>query len=152
MPKVLQFAPITITDHAPVADKSGMVAKIRHLAPYGAALALMAGIAWYATRRRGRKSRKNPLSSDPEKAYKQFHWGKKASKTKAVAVSPAPAGRLVELGTLEAVTYSADKNDGLVDYFHEFGRKKPVLALDPKTNRLHIVGGGYVVEDRGIVG
>lgn len=86
--------------------------------------------------------------------YRGFHWGRGPRKAVRVATSPRP-GELVELGKLEAVTYSTTKGDeGFEHYEHAFGEdggKKPVLAMDPDTDRLHVVGGSYRVEDRGIV-
>jgi hypothetical protein len=86
--------------------------------------------------------------------YTGFHWGRPPRKH--VAVTPPPRPReLVELGRLEAVTYSTTKGkEGLQHYEHEFGEeggRKPVLAVDPHTDRLHVIGGDYAVEDRGIV-
>lgn len=86
--------------------------------------------------------------------YEGFHWGRPPKKT--VRVRPAPRPReLVELGRLEAVTYSTKKGkEGLQHYEHAFGEEggeKPFLAMDPDNDRLHVVGGSYKVEDRGIV-
>jgi hypothetical protein len=71
-----------------------------------------------------------------------------------VRVSDIPA-KLVQLGTLEAVTYSTRKGgERLADYIHRFGEeggKKPTLAADPSSRKLHIVGGSYKIEPRGIV-
>lgn len=67
-------------------------------------------------------------------------------------VSPSPL-ELAELGTLEAVVYSTTKGDTRGAWEHHFGEKggrKPILAVDPRADRLHIVGGDYRVEDRGI--
>jgi hypothetical protein len=89
------------------------------------------------------------------RAYEGFHWGRKARKLVKVRVAREPR-ELVKLGTLEAVTYSTTKGGhGFAHYEHEFGeggRRKPTLAMDPRGRRLHVVGGGYSVEDRGIVG
>lgn len=86
--------------------------------------------------------------------YEGFHWGRRPKKTVRVKPSPSPR-ELVELGKLEAVTYSTTKGrEGFQHYEHEFGEeggRKPVLALDPSTDRLHVIGGDYAVEDRGIV-
>lgn len=96
----------------------------------------------------------NPASEKALERYEGFHWGIPAKKAVAARVSPEPA-ELVELGRLEAVTYSTKKGaEGLQHYEHMFGEeggKRPRLAVDPDTNRLHIVGGSYTVEDRGIV-
>jgi hypothetical protein len=88
------------------------------------------------------------------RAYRGFHWGRKPRRI--VRVKPARRPReLVKLGSLEAVTYGTTKgSEGYAHYEHEFGEeggKKPALAMDPKNKRLHIVGGDYDVEDRGIV-
>jgi hypothetical protein len=94
------------------------------------------------------------ISTRALERYKGFHWGIPAKRAIKVKTSPVPA-ELVELGRLEAVTYSTKKgNEGLQHWEHAFGEdggKKPALAFDPQTNRLHIVGGSYKVEDRGIV-
>lgn len=86
--------------------------------------------------------------------YEGFHWGRKARRQLKVHLSPRPR-QLVELGKLEAVTYSTKKGrEGLQHWEHAFGEEggtKPRLAMDPDTDRLHIVGGGYRVEDKGIV-
>lgn len=93
-------------------------------------------------------------STDARARYTGFHWGRRPSRAIRVKTSPRPR-ELVEIGKLEAVTYSTMKGDeGLQHYEHMFadkGGRKPRLAFDPKTDRLHIVGGGYKVEDRGIV-
>lgn len=86
--------------------------------------------------------------------YEGFHWGRAPKRELLVKTSPRPR-ELVQLGRLEAVTYSTTKGDeGLQHYEHAFGEeggKRPHLALDPENDRLHIVGGDYKVEDRGIV-
>ena len=100
-----------------------------------------------------RRDRKNPLPEDPEEAYTAFHWGNPPDAVAEVDVSPMPRD-LVELGELQSVTYATRKGNEVADYFHDFGRRgknKPTLAYDPKGRGLHIVGGAYTVEDRGIV-
>lgn len=99
----------------------------------------------------------NPTDEDTEEAidfYEGFHWGRRPKRIKRARVSPLPR-HLVRLGLLEAVTYSAKKGrEKLADYVHHFGEeggRKPVLAADPRTRRLHIVGGDYDVKDVGIV-
>jgi len=74
-------------------------------------------------------------------------------KTLRARLSPRPRA-LVKLGRLEALTYRTAKDGEIADWEHDFGEeggKKPVLAMDAETRRLHIVGGDYDVEDRGIV-
>ncbi len=100
----------------------------------------------------------NPASSGASshavEAWEGFHWGRRARKVKRVRVPERPR-ELVELGRLEAVTYSTTKGgEGLQHWEHAFGEeggRKPVLAMDPDNERLHVVGGSYRVEDRGIV-
>lgn len=83
-----------------------------------------------------------------------LHWGIPARKATRVRV-PHVGGALAQLGTLEAVEYSTNKKgDGQSTYRHEFGEdggRKPKLAVDPTSRDLHIVGGSYLVERRGIV-
>lgn len=119
----------------------------------GALGATMLGIALFA---RGssepapRRRAKNPAGTGA-KFYREFHWGRKPTSAKRVNV-PAPK-TLVELGRVESITYSSLKGtEPITDYVHEFERPRPKLACDPKTKRLHFLGGGYTVEDRGIVG
>jgi hypothetical protein len=85
----------------------------------------------------------------------RFHWGHPArGKPRRVHVDGAPRV-LVKLGSLQAVTYGTNKRgDGYSHYEHHFGEeggKKPALCMDVDTGRLHIVGGDYTVEERGIV-
>lgn len=88
------------------------------------------------------------------RAYEGFQWGRKARKVRKVTVPPRPR-TLAKLGTAEAIVYSTTKGrTGFAHYEHAFGEeggKKPILAVDPDTDRLHLVGGDYRVEDRGIV-
>jgi len=110
---------------------------------------------------RGRRSRRRrPVRVNAEDASRvarakdfreDFHWGIRAKGLKKTNVSRVPRA-LVKLGKLEAVTYSTNKKgDGFSHYEHDFGpTKKPTLAMDIDNKRLHIVGGGYTVTDRGI--
>lgn len=52
------------------------------------------------------------------------------------------------LGDLVEVVYK--RPDGF-EYKHSFKRPFSKLCYSPKTRRLYIVGGGYVVQARGIV-
>ncbi len=88
-----------------------------------------------------------------KRAFEGFHWGRKPRRIINAKPSPRPRA-LVELGRLEAVTYSTTKGGERAHWEHEFGEeggRKPILAMDPDTQRLHVVGGDYTVEDRGIV-
>lgn len=102
-----------------------------------------------------RSARLNPRQRDrverAKKFREEFHWGIPAKKILRRKVSPPPKV-LVGLGALEAVTYRTNKKgDGPSSYIHDFEAPRPVLAMDVDNRRLHIVGGGYDVEDRGIV-
>lgn len=87
------------------------------------------------------------------RAFQGFHWGRPSRRVIRAKPSPRPAA-LVRLGRLEAITYSTKKGGDFAHWEHEFGEEggqKPSLAMDPENGRLHIVGGDYTVEDRGIV-
>jgi hypothetical protein len=96
----------------------------------------------------------SPEHSRARDAYQAFHWGLPASRMRRVR-TPARPRALSELGKLESVTYATHKRgDGPSSYEHHFGEeggRQPSLAVDPDTGDLHIVGGDYAVEDRGIV-
>ncbi len=97
----------------------------------------------------------NPGASERAvRAYEGFHWGRPARRLVRVRPSATPS-ELVQLGRLEAVTYSTKKGaEPAAHYEHAFGEeggRKPVLAMDSRNRRLHIVGGSYRVENRGIV-
>jgi len=120
----------------------------------------------------GRQRRKNPDDEDddgdgdedddgvdrnPRRAFdffREFYWGREPGRVRRTKVSPLPR-ELVQLGTLEAITYSAKKGgEKLADYIHHFGEeghRKPKLAADPRNKKLHIIGGDYGVEAAGIV-
>jgi len=86
--------------------------------------------------------------------FEDLHWGIAPSKVKRVR-KPHAGPALAELGRLEAIEYATTKKgDGPSVYRHKFGEeggRKPRLAVDPETRDLHIVGGDYNVEPRGIV-
>lgn len=93
------------------------------------------------------------LLDKAEEMFAGFHWGDRSRKRLKVRPAPRPRA-LVKLGKLEAVAYSTHKGGERATWEHEFGEeggRKPTLAMDPETRRLHIVGGDYEVEDRGIV-
>jgi hypothetical protein len=87
-------------------------------------------------------------------AYEALHWGIPARRMRAVSPARRPRA-LAELGRLVSVTYATNKaGDGPSYYEHQFGEeggRRPSLAVDVDTQDLHIVGGDYTVEDRGIV-
>lgn len=86
--------------------------------------------------------------------YEDLHWGIPSRRRRMVR-PPHVGAALTDLGQLEAVEYSTNKKgDGPSNYRHEFGEeggRRPRLAVDPESRDLHIVGGSYRVERRGIV-
>jgi len=107
--------------------------------------------------RNGRRRRAaNPADVDKAaREWEAFHWGRKPTAAKRMRVPDRP-DTLVKLGSLESVVYKTRKGDEPVTHYHhdfgEGGGKKPILAMDPRTRRLHVVGGTYSVGWRGIVG
>jgi hypothetical protein len=101
---------------------------------------------------------RDSMSSALERARsfsKKFHWGlEPAPKAKRARVPHAPRA-LTTLGRLKTVVYATEKaGDGWSEYEHDFGEdggRVPELAVDVDTGKLHIVGGSYRVEERGIV-
>jgi hypothetical protein len=95
-----------------------------------------------------------PAAKRAADLFSDLHWGikpKRLARVRAPSAGPA----LAELGRLESVEYSTEKQgDGPSIYHHEFGEeggRKPHLAVDPATRDLHIVGGSYTVETGGII-
>jgi len=92
---------------------------------------------------------------DRARAFRErFHWGRPARGVRRAKVAPLPRA-LAKLGSLQAIVYATNKaGDGYSHYEHQFGEeggKRPDLAVDVESGRLHIVGGSYRVEERGIV-
>ncbi len=94
--------------------------------------------------------------AEARRQWEEFHWGRQSRGAPKRANVPIAPEVLVKLGSLEAVTYRTTKGrEPVTHYTHEFGEtggKKPTLAMDPETKRLHIIGGGYTVTRRGIEG
>lgn len=85
--------------------------------------------------------------------YRDFHWGDEPEGF-VTAEFPKPPRVATKLGTLHAVTYETTKDGETALWEHEFGEEggdKPDLVVDPDNQQLHIVGGDYTVEPRGIV-
>jgi len=112
-------------------------------------------------RRRGGRYAKNPgrpvRSFDPDvqkaiKFRKDFHWGYGAKAVSTRSLSPTPR-TLVQLGKLQAVTYNTKKKGERANFFvHDFEGSQPILAMDIRNKKLHIIGGSYTVTDDGITG
>lgn len=96
---------------------------------------------------------------DPSELKKALDFYRKYSGLepgKGVVVDvPSPPKISVIVGELISVTYAAKKSDtgGRKQHFvHKFGRTKPLLLTDKKGRYLFIAGGGFEVNERGIVG
>jgi hypothetical protein len=87
--------------------------------------------------------------------YKEAHWGKKPKGAKTLDAPDPKQGPLAALGELVEVTYGTIKtgDTSTTNYTHTFTLKegRPTLAYNRK-GRLLILGGGYTMEKRGIVG
>jgi hypothetical protein len=96
-----------------------------------------------------------PAVAPARKLYRDLHWGISAGKRTKHVRAPHVGPALAELGRLESIEYSTEKQgDGPSTYVHKFGEeggRRPHLAVDPKTRDLVILGGDYTVEPRGIV-
>jgi hypothetical protein len=89
-----------------------------------------------------------------ERAYREFHWGDDPDATiDATIPAIAPGDVLPVLGELVRVDYLAKKRGELATWWHPFQTPRPLLASTCDSRpRLVIVGGGYKIEPRGIVG
>jgi hypothetical protein len=85
-------------------------------------------------------------------SYKRHHWGLTGPRGARELRCADPSGPVTEMGLLYAVEYLSEKgDDGESMYRHELEAPYPVLAFD-RAGLLLIAGGGYKVEERGIVG
>lgn len=87
--------------------------------------------------------------------YQRDHWGERGPSPvvrRLAAADPRRPARA--LGALQRVVYRTRKggDEELTDYHHDFDEPRPMLALEPETQLLLILGGTYRVETRGIVG
>lgn len=85
--------------------------------------------------------------------FERFHWGRQAQGSRVVKVPRiAPGEVLYQLGDLTEIAYDTQKGSPeWVRWVHEFKRPLPALATT-QAGKLVIVGGGYRVTERGIVG
>lgn len=56
------------------------------------------------------------------------------------------------LGELKRIEYDRLEDGEPIRRFHDFKGERPILAVDPDSSDLWIVGGTYTVTDRGIEG
>lgn len=81
-----------------------------------------------------------------------FHWGDEPTELLDARVYvPSPGEALMVLGSLRRVDYETQKDGQHAIWFHEFSRPRPYLCASSRGSLL-VVGGGYRIEPRGIVG
>ncbi len=83
--------------------------------------------------------------------YEAFHWGNEPDSIETVEI-PDPPKALVKIGALEGVIYRTAKGQRKQEswvHFHD-EREPPILAYDPKTGQLYILGGKYRITPHGI--
>lgn len=86
-------------------------------------------------------------------AYTDLHWGRAPDRVDQVDAPGLEGNTLVQLGDLEYVGYYADKGPESAIWHHEFdGADRPRLSVDLDSGSLHLIGGSYSVDPRGIVG
>jgi hypothetical protein len=83
--------------------------------------------------------------------FREFHGCRPTVVTRAACRRTIPEV-LVQLGTLRAVVYAADRGDGGARQYIHFMENEPLLTCDPEGSQLYIVGGRYRVTRRGIEG
>lgn len=83
--------------------------------------------------------------------FREFHASRPTVVIRAACRRTIPEV-LVQLGTLRAVVYTADRGDGGARQYIHFMENEPLLTCDPKGTQLYIVGGRYRVTRRGIEG
>lgn len=94
-----------------------------------------------------RTKRRPPKAKRARRQYAAFHRQGVESERRTTRPARIPAV-VWALGDLVEVVYK--RPDGY-EYKHSFRRPFAKLCYSPKTRRLYIVGGGYVVQARGIV-
>ena len=85
------------------------------------------------------------------KSFKKFHWG--IEYNKAIHFDNIPRADVVfTLGEIAIIGYCCKKKGDKepVLYIHGFHNPPPMLCAD-KNGQMHIIGGCYTVESRGIV-
>ncbi len=100
--------------------------------------------------------RGNPSSAKPDPAmvrsYERVHWGNTADQVlRAQFDAPKPGETLALLGELVAIVYDTHKGNESGEYEHEFEAPRPLLTYKQNCS-LIIIGGGYRITPRGIVG
>ena len=81
--------------------------------------------------------------------YREVNWGKDPEGLKGVRL-PRPR-TMVKVGHLVALVYLSDKGGDVDLYVHAFKPPFPILAASRRPDQLWIVGGGYRIQEEGIV-
>lgn len=86
------------------------------------------------------------------RSYEGFHWGKSPEEVLDLDYEDAP-DVVHTMGQLAGIAYVTKKGKSGEDvvYIHEFKPPYAHLATSPERRGLYIMGGGYKIEDRGIV-
>ncbi len=84
-------------------------------------------------------------------AYEDFHWGKQSEGGEIVRIPPPPLV-VTGMGPLVEIVYESTKGGTMAHWVHPFDDPRPVLAFEEMSDQLYIIGGGYNVTHRGIVG
>lgn len=88
----------------------------------------------------------NPTNA--ERAYAEFHWGRKPSGVKKVNLPDY--SELYVLGDLRQVEYATRKGETKAIWYHDFSKPYPKLTATPDGRLGPIVGGACFVTSRGI--
>ena len=81
--------------------------------------------------------------------YRATHGGRNPTQALVANIDVPPM--LVPVGHCYAVTYDADKGDGVYPYRHLFeSPARPLLCANPQGSQLYFVGGAYTVTRHGI--
>lgn len=85
--------------------------------------------------------------------YAESHWGLTGDEAIAKLLAGDPRKVSTALGYLHSVVYVTAKGDQeICEWEHDFSPKRPPILSYTETGKLLILGGGYRVTKRGIVG
>ena len=84
--------------------------------------------------------------------YDAINWGERDPMIRRVDVRrPGRRERLDVIGVVVCVTYESDKSGEIVHWYHAFRAPRPTM-VQATDGTPYLVGGGYRVTPRGIVG
>lgn len=148
--------PIEVSRHFRKGPKGYQTLRQRAIA--GGQTDLFSDTDYFSRAKNPRKAkRKNPAAPSRIADLHETFLGRAVDDYQLVELPDYYPDDLVLLGEASEIGYIAAKdhigNGKTFNYVHEFGEesgKRPMLAADAEGN-LHIIGGNYVLEDRGIV-